>query len=109
MTRKQLLNFICPTVRKNNCEEYQCSDCTILLNKWLNEYDKNIIEQYNIDTNLKDTIKEIHDSVSIQMYCKGIDDLCKAITNTTVYDECRNEINVLEIARILKKGIKYEV
>ena len=59
MTRKQLLNFICPTVRKNNCEEYQCSDCTILLNKWLNEYDKNIIEQYNIDTNLKEHDKQI--------------------------------------------------
>ena len=79
MTRKQLLNFICPTVRKNNCEEYQCSDCTILLNKWLNEYDKNIIEQYNIDTNLKDTIKEIHDNVANQMYCKGIDDCIKIV------------------------------
>ena len=120
MNRNDLLNRICPITRIYDCSNsdttYLCNDCKQLLSKMLDEYDKYVIEQYNADINLKDTIKNIHDSVSIQMYCKGIDDLCKAITNATVYDECRNEIDVLELAWILKKnskhlkwGVKYEV
>ena len=89
-----------------NCDRYL--DCDSCLEDKIIEHDKHIIEQYKENIKLKDTIKNIHDSVSIQMYCKGIDDLCKAITNTTVYDECRNDIDVLEIARILKKEIVKE-
>lgn len=120
MTRKQLLYSICPTERKNKCEDYQCSDCTILLIKWLDEYDKNIIEKYNIDTNLKDTIKEIHDNVANQMYCKGIDDfvifmketlehdwnttkISEQIIYNRLFDECDR------IAEELKEGVKYEI
>lgn len=98
-----------------DAEQFKCDrylDCESCLEDKIIEHDKHIIEQYKENVKLKDTIKNIHDSVSIQMYCKGIDDLCKAITNTIVYDECRNEIDVSEIARILKKkiarGIRYD-
>ena len=36
-------------------------------------------EQYKEDTNLKDTIREIHDNVAQEMYCKGIDDLTEKL------------------------------
>ena len=94
-----------------DAEQFKCDryfDCESCLEDKIIEHDKHIIEQYKENVKLKDTIKNIHDSVSIQMYCKGIDNLCQAISNTTLYDDCRNEINVLEIARILKKKIVKE-
>ena len=45
----------------------------------LEEHDKHVIDQYKEDTNLKDTIREIHDNVAQEMYCKGIDDLTKRL------------------------------
>ena len=79
MTREQLLYLICPSERKNNCEDYHCIDCHLLLIKYLDEYDNNVIEQYKADTNLKDTIKDIHDNVAKEMYCKAIDDFVHKI------------------------------
>lgn len=84
MTREQLLYSICPSERKNDCEDYSCGDCNLLLIKRLDEYDKHVIEQYKADTNLKDTIREIHDNVAQEMYCKGIDDVVKALI--TMYE-----------------------
>ena len=104
MTREQLLYLICPSERKNNCEDYHCIDCHLLLIKWLDKYDKQIIAQYKASTNLKDTIKDIHDNVSREMYCKGIDDMCNEICTYRMYDEYGNVIDVLEIADKLKAG-----
>lgn len=42
MNRKQLLKLICPSERKNDCESEHCIDCTLLLIKWLDEYDNQI-------------------------------------------------------------------
>ena len=42
MTRKQLLNLICPSDRKHDCEDFHCVDCNLLLIKWLDEYNKQI-------------------------------------------------------------------
>ena len=74
MTRKHLLDLICPSKRIEGCENYHCIDCNLILIKWLDKYDKHVIEQYEADTNLKDTIKDIHDNVAQEMYCKGVDD-----------------------------------
>ena len=71
MTREQLLNLI--------CDVHPCVDFNLFFNKWLDKYDKHVIEQYKADTNLKDTIKDIHDNVSREMYCKGIDDLTEKL------------------------------
>ena len=62
----------------------------VKLNELLNKYDKHEIEmeipqyRYKADTNLKDTIREIHDNVAREMYCKGIDDCMKALI--TMYE-----------------------
>lgn len=46
MDRDTLLYKICPWDRINGCyngtRDYQCYDCVQLMNKWLDEYDKQI-------------------------------------------------------------------
>lgn len=108
MTREQLLYLICPSERKNNCEDYHCIDCHLLLIKYLDEYDKHVIEQYKADTNIKDTIREIHDNVAHEMYCKGIDDMFNEINICRTYDEYVNVLDILEIVKRLKAGVKNE-
>ena len=80
MTRELLLEKICPAGCTNDCVSLDCNrHCNEILNKFLDEYDKHVIEQYKADTNLKDTIREIHDNVAQEMYCKGIDDLTEKL------------------------------
>ena len=74
MTRELLLEYICPSDFTDVCVLVGCEHCEVKLNELLDEYDKHVIEQYKADTNLKDTIKEIHDNVAREMYCKGIDE-----------------------------------
>ena len=108
MTRDILLNSICPMSRVYDCciadGDYDCDNCKRLTKEWLDEYDKHVIEQYKADTNLKDTIREIHDNVTKEMYCKGIDDLCNEISTYRMYDEYGNVIDLLEIAKRLKEN-----
>lgn len=106
MTRKQLLNLICPNDYINNCRFIDCDYCNVQLNKLLDKYDKHVIEQYKANTGINDTIREIHDNVAREMYCKGIDDLCKAISVFGTYDEYGNVIDILEIVNRLKAGDK---
>ena len=106
MTRKQLLAAICPSSRMHDCENYHCIDCNLELIKWLDEYDKHVIEQYKADTNLKDTIREIHDNVAQEMYCKGIDDIVKIIKERVGMDWEWDFYFIEEIAEKLKKGDK---
>ena len=83
MTRDILLNSICPMSRVYDCcivdGDYDCDNCKRLTKEWLDKYDKHVIEQYKSDTNLKNTIKDIHDNVSQEMYCRGIDDLTEKL------------------------------
>ena len=106
MTRKQLLAAICPSSRMHDCENYHCFDCNLELIKWLDEYDKHVIEQYKADTNLKDTIREIHDNVAQEMYCKGIDDVVIKIKECVGMDWEWDFYFIEEIAEKLKKGDK---
>ena len=96
MTREELIYEICPYKSMIDCHSeepythFKCKDCSILMNKWFDEYDKHVIEQYKADTKLKDTIREIHDNVAREMYCKGIDDMVKnliANSRTEIIDE----------------------
>ena len=98
MTRKKLLNLI--------CDVHPCADFNLFFNNWLDEYDKQIRtevinEYYNkineklkTDTNLKDTIREIHDNVAKEMYCKGIDDLTERLKD---YFVIPHDIRVIEM------------
>ena len=83
MTRDELLFSICTINRVYDCciadDDYDCDKCKRLTKEWFDEYDKQIIEQYKANTNLKDTIKEIHDNVAREMYCRGIDDLTEKL------------------------------
>ena len=111
MTRKLLLEKICLSDCTYNCvilDSCDCDYCNVKLSELLDEYDKHVIEQYKADTNLKDTIKDIHDNVAQEMYCKGIDDLCNEISTYRMYDEYGNVLGVLEIAKRLKAGEKNE-
>ena len=82
MTRDELLKKICPLGTCDCGDDYEscnCDDCNRVLEEWLYDYEKHVIEQYKADTGLKDTIKDIHDNVAQEMYCKGIDDFMKKI------------------------------
>ena len=82
MTRELLLEKICLSDCTYNCvilDSCDCDYCNVKLNELLDEYDKHVIEQYKADTNLKDTIKDIHDNVAREMYCMGIDDLTEKL------------------------------
>ena len=111
MTRDELLKKICPWGTCDCGDDYEscnCDDCNRVLEEWLDEYDNHVIEQYKADTRLNDTIREIHDNVAKEMYCKGIDDLCNEISTYRMYDEYGNVVDVLEIAEKLKAGRKNE-
>ena len=99
MNRDDLLNLI--------CDVHPCVDFNLFFNKWLDKYDKHVIEQYKANTRIKDTIREIHDNVAQEMYCKGIDDLCNEISTYRMYDEYGNVINLLEIVEKLKEQNKW--
>lgn len=90
MNRDELLKKICPWGTcdcGNDYESCNCDDCNRVLEEWLYDYEKHVIEQYKADTNLKDTIREIHDNVAREMYCKGIDDFLSDICKMIVQSE----------------------
>ena len=107
MTRELLLEKICLSDCTYNCvilDSCDCDYCNVKLNELLDEYDKHVIEQYKADTNLKDTIREIHDNVAQEMYCKGIDDLTEKLKD---YFVIPHDIRVIEmIAEQLKEQNK---
>ena len=110
MTRELLLEKICFGNCVYDCVFYgscECDYCKVKLNELLDEYDKHVIEQYKADTGLNDTIREIHDNVAQEMYCKGIDDFVKfANTMPTVEEEdgTTRPMWLEEIAEELKAG-----
>ena len=46
------------------------------------------------DTDLKDTIREIHDNVAQEMYCKGVDDLVEGLKE---YFVIPHDVRVIEM------------
>ena len=61
------------------------------------------MEEIIAHTNIKDTIREIHDRVAQEMYCKGIDDFAEKMKYEYGSDEIHEIIN--EIAKQLKEQI----
>ena len=120
MTRDELLKKICPLETcdcGNDYESCNCDDCNRVLEEWLCDYEKHVIEQYKADTNLKDTIKEIHNNVAQEMYCKGIDDFLTEICKMIVQSEsngnyrfyaCEIKQSIADLAEQLKAGVKNE-
>ena len=111
MTRKKLLNLI--------CDVHPCVDFNLFFNNWLDKYDKHVIEQYKEDTKLKDTIRDIHNNVAQEMYCKGIDDFVRKVKERQYvlhilsdFMNCEDygmfTVGIEEIAEELKAGVKNE-
>ena len=99
--------------KKFKCDRYL--DCESCLEDKIIEHDKHIIEQYKADTNLKDTIREIHDNVAHEMYCKVIDDFLSEICKMIVQSEsngnyrfyaCEIKQSIADLAEELKAGGK---
>ena len=111
MTRDILLKKICPWGICDCGDDYEscnCDDCNRVLEEWLYDYEKHVIEQYKADTNLKDTIREIHDNVAQEMYCKGIDDVVIKIKECVGMDWEWDFMFIEQIAEQLKAGVKNE-
>ena len=113
MIRDDLLKRICPRGTCDCGDDYEscnCDDCNRVLEEWLYDYDKHVIEQYKADTNLKDTIRNIHDNVAQEMYCKGIDDFVNALDEVKVCEvyDCVSFYEIEHIAEQLKAGVENE-
>ena len=111
MNRDELLKKICPWGTCDCGDDYEscnCDDCNRVLEEWLYDYEKHVIERYKADTNLKDTIKEIHDNVAQEMYCKGIDDVVIKIKECVGMDWEWDFMFIEQIAEQLKAGVKNE-
>ena len=110
MTRELLLEKICFGNCVYDCVFYgscECDYCKVKLNELLDEYDKHVIEQYKADTNLKDTIKEIHDNVAREMYCKGIDDFTSRMLEEGIIGLVQYA-KIKDLSEQLKAGVKNE-
>ena len=122
MTRDELLKKICPCGTCDCGDDYEscnCDDCNRVLEEWLYDYEKHVIEQYEANTNLKDTIREIHDNVAQEMYCKGIDDFVHKVKERQYvlhilsdFMNCEDygmfTVGIEQIAEELKAGGKNE-
>lgn len=100
-----------------DAEQFKCDrylDCESCLEDKIIEHDKHIIEQYKANTDLKNTIREIHDNVSKEMYCKAIEEYKNALLKI-IKDEqdtrygYLNEMDIREVAKQLKAGVKNEI
>ena len=114
MTRNQLLYKICPTDTTFDCrtgnKSCNCYDCERVLNEWLEEYDKHVIEQYKANTNLKDTIKDIHDNVAREMYCKGIDDFANWLVEQGILgNRCISDGEITDYGKVYAKKYKEQL
>lgn len=102
MTREKLLNLI--------CDVHPCVDFNLFFNKWLDEYDNHVIEQYKADTNLKDTIRDIHDNVAKEMYCKGIDDFANWLVEQGILgNRCISDGEITDYGKVYAKKYKEQL
>ena len=110
MTRELLLENICPADSTDVCVLIGCEHCEVKLNEWLDEYDKHVIEQYKADTNLKDTIRDIHDNVAQEMYCKGIDDFAKWLVEQGILgNRCISDGEITDYGKVYAKKYKEQL
>ena len=113
MTRDELLKKIRPWATCDCGDDYEscnCDDCNRVLEEWLYDYEKHVIEQYKADTNLKDTIKEIHDNVAQEMYCKGIDDFANWLVEQGILgNRCISDGEITDYGKVYAKKYKEQL
>ena len=113
MTRDELLKKICPWGTCDCGDDYEscnCDDCNRVLEEWLYDYEKHVIEQYKADTGLKDTIKDIHDNVAQEMYCKGIDDFANWLVEQGILgNRCISDGEITDYGKVYAKKYKEQL
>lgn len=113
MTRDELLKKICPWGTCDCGDDYEscnCDDCNRVLEEWLYDYEKHVIEQYKADTGLKDTIKDIHDNVAQEMYCKGIDEFANWLVEQGILgNRCISDGEITDYGKVYAKKYKEQL
>ena len=113
MTRDELLKKICPWGTCDCCNDYEscnCDDCNRVLEEWLYDYEKHVIEQYKADTGINDTIREIHDNVANEMYCKGIDDFANYLVEQGILgNRCISDGEITDYGKVYAKKYKEQL
>ena len=116
MNRELLLQYICPTTCTKDCSplgrnnDDSCDYCDVKLNELLDKYDKHIIEQYKADTGINDTIREIHDNVAKEMYCKGIDDFANYLVEQGILgSRCISDGEITDYGKVYSKKYKEQL
>ena len=96
-----------------NAKQFECDkylDCDSCLEDKIKEHDKHVIEQYKADTNLKDTIREIHDNVAREMYCKGIDDFANYLVEQGILgNRCISDGEITDYGKVYAKKYKEQL
>ena len=80
MTRDELLKKICPWGTCDCGDDYEscnCNDCNRVLEEWLYDYEKHVIEQYKANINLKNKqlIDKVIDELELHSFELGTDTL----------------------------------
>ena len=76
----------------------------------LEEHDKHIIEQYKENTKLKDTIRDIHNNVAQEMYCKGIDGFAKWLVEQGILgNRCISDGEITDYGKVYAKKYKEQL
>ena len=113
MTRELLLEKICFGNCVYDCVFYgscECDYCKVKLNELLDEYDKHVIEQYKADTNLKDTIRDIHNNVAREMYNKGVDEFANWLVKQGILgNRCISDGEITDYGRVYAKKYKEQL
>ena len=96
-----------------DAEQFKCDrylDCESCLEDKIIEHDKHIIEQYKENTKLKDTIRDIHDNVSYEMYCKGIDDFANWLVEQGILENrCISDGEITDYGKVYAKKYKEQL
>ena len=89
----------------------------VKLKELLNKYDRHEVEMEipkykytKADTNLKDTIREIHDNVAREMYCKGVDDFANWLVEQGILgNRCISDGEITDYGRVYAKKYKEQL
>ena len=76
----------------------------------INDYYNTLNEKINTDTRLKDTIREIHDNVAKEMYCKGIDDFANYLVEQGILgNRCISDGEITDYGKVYAKKYKEQL
>ena len=89
----------------------------VKLKELLNKYDRHEVEMEipkykytKADTNLKDTIREIHDNVAREMYCKGVDDFANWLVKQGILgNRCISDGEITDYGKVYAKKYKEQL